>query len=159
MSKQARPAPKSQSNRTVNIFDVLKNIDLHKESYYDDLVESDQKQLHPLVLTRWISGTSDPAVIQLMNMTSNRFNFSLAPHKPLLMQMLLVASSGKPRRYQWMPKTKETSVSKHIKAIRAYYHCSQREAEGYIKMHTKQEIADMARFVGWQDDEIKLLLK
>lgn len=158
MAKKPAPKPKAPA-RTVNIFETLKQIDRHNEGFYDDMLESDQKQLHPLVLTRWMSGVSDPAVIHMLNMTANRYNFSLAPHKPLLMRMLLLASSGRSRRYQWMPRVKETSQSKYLQVLRAYYQCSTREAESYIKMHTKEEIAEMARYIGWQDDEIKPLLK
>lgn len=153
-----KPAAKAPT-RTVNIFDVLKQIDLHKEDYYDNMVESDQKQLHPLVMTRWLSGTSDPAVIQMLNATVNKYNFSLANHKPLLMRMLLLVSSGRSRRYQWLAKNKETSNSKFIKVLRQYYQCSEREATEYVSMHSREEMAEMARYVGWQDDEIKALLK
>lgn len=153
------PKTKTAPTRTVNIFDVLKQIDLHKEDYYDVLPESDQKQLHPLVITRWLSGTSDPAVIEMLNLTANMYNFALVNHKPLLMRMLLVASSGRPRRYQWLAKSKETSKNKHVQVIRQFYNCSEREARGYLPMHTTEEIVEMARSVGWQDDEVKALTK
>lgn len=155
MAKKPTKAP----TRTVNIFEVLKQIDLHNINYYDGLLESDQKQLHPLVLTRWISGTSDPAVIHMLNSTTNRYNFSLVNHKPLLMRMLLVTSSGRQRRYQWLAKNKETSTTKTIKAIRDFYQCSEREARGYVALHTRAEVIEMAKSVGWQDDEIKALPK
>lgn len=158
MAKKPIAKPKAPA-RTVNIFDVLKHIDLHKEDYYDNLTETDQKQLHPLVMTRWLSGTSDPAVIQMLNGTVNRYNFSLAPHKPLLMRMLLLVSSGRSRRYQWMGRSKETSTSKFIKVLRQFYQCSEREAAGYVQMHTVAEMAEIARHLGWQEDEIKPLLK
>lgn len=150
--------PKSPT-RTVNIFDTLKRIDLRQEEYYDSMMETDQKQLHPLVMTRWMSGTSDPAVIQMLNLTNNKYNFILAQHKPLLMRMLLLSASGSSRRYQWLAKSKETSQNRSIKALREYYNCSLREAEGYVKMHTIDEIVEMAEFVGWQDDEVKALIK
>lgn len=155
----AKPAKPKAPSRTVNIFDVLKKIDQRQEDFYDSMVETDQKQLHPLVMTRWMSGTSDPAVIQMLNLTCNKYNFILASHKPLLMRMLLLGASGKSRRYQWMPKTKETSQTRSLKVLRQYYKCSQREAEGYVKMHTMDELVQMAEFVGWQDDEVKALQK
>ena len=141
MAKAAKP---KTPTRTVNIFDTLKKIDQRQEDYYDNMMETDQKQLHPLVMTRWMSGTSDPAVIQMLNLTNNRYNFHLANHKQLLMRMLLISASGQSRRYQWLSKAKEQSQTRSIKAIRAYYDCSQREAEMYIKMHTMEEIVEMA---------------
>ena len=153
------PTKPKSPNRTVNIFDVLKRIDLRQEEYYDAMVEVDQKQLHPLVMTRWMSGTSDPAVIQMLNLTNNKYNFILASHKHLLMRMLLLSSSGQSRRYQWLSKTKDTSQNRSLKVLREYYVCSQREAEGYIKLHTLDELIQMAEFIGWQDDEVKALSK
>lgn len=154
-----KPTATKAPTRTVNIFDTLKKIDHRQEDYYDNMMETDQKQLHPLVMTRWMSGTSDPAVIQMLNLTNNRYNFHLVNHKPLLMRMLLLAASGQSRRYQWLAKTKEVSQARSLKAIRAYYNCSQREAELYMKSHTHEEIVEMAQYVGWQDDEIKALEK
>lgn len=152
--------PKAASKtRTVNIFDVLKKIDGRDESYYDVMSENDQKQLHPLVLTRWMSGTSDPSAILILNHTINRYNFSLTNHKPLLMRMLLVAATGRSRHYKWLPKTKETSKSKAIQVLRQFYNCSEREAKLYVQHHTIDEIIDMANHIGWQKDEVKALVK
>lgn len=159
MAKAPKPTKPKAPTRTVNIFDTLKRIDLRQEDYYDTMLETDQKQLHPLVMTRWMSGTSDPAVIQMLNLTNNKYNFILAAHKPLLMRMLLLSSSGQSRRYQWLSKTKDTSQSRSLRVLREYYTCSQREADSYIKMHTMDELVQMAEFVGWQDDEIKALIK
>lgn len=159
MAKAPKQAKPKSPTRTVNIFDVLKRIDQRQEAYYDDMAEVDQKQLHPLVMTRWMSGTSDPAVIQMLNLTNNKYNFILAAHKPLLMRMLLISASGSSRRYQWLSKTKDTSTNRSLKVLREYYGCSLREAEGYVKMHTAGELAQMAEHVGWQDDEIKALAK
>ena len=95
----------------------------------------------------------------MLNLTNNKYNFILAAHKPLLMRMLLLSSSGQSRRYQWLSKTKDTSQSRSLRVLREYYTCSQREADSYIKMHTMDELVQMAEFVGWQDDEIKALIK
>lgn len=157
--KISKPAAKPSPSRTVNIFDTLKRIDQRQEDYYDGMMETDQKQLHPLVMTRWMSGTSDPAVIQMLNLTNNKFNFILAAHKPLLMRMLLLSASGSSRRYQWLSKTKDTSQNRSLKVLVEYYNCSQRESEMYVKMHTMDELVQMAEHVGWQDDEIKALMK
>lgn len=154
----ATPKPKAPT-RTVNIFEVLKRIDHKREDYYDLMTETDQKQLHPLVMTRWMSGTSDPAVIQMLNLTNNKYNFILAAHKPLLMRMLLLSSSGSSRRYQWLAKAKDTSQNRSLKVLVEYYKCSQRESEMYVKMHAMDELVQMAEYVGWQDDEIKALAK
>lgn len=160
MAKAPKPIAKPKSPaRTVNIFDVLKRIDLRREDYYDAMSEVDQKQLHPLVMTRWMSGTSDPAVIQMLNLTNNKFNFILAQHKPLLMRMLLLSASGSSRRYQWLAKAKDTSQTKSLSVLRQYYGCSQREAEMYIKLHAHEDLVKMAEHVGWQDDDVKALNK
>ena len=154
-----KPTKPKTAAKTVNIFNVLKAIDQRKEDFYDAMDEADQKQLHPLVLTRWMSGTHDPAVIQMLNLTCNRYNFILANHKPLLMRMLLLGSGGSPRRYQWLAKTKDSSKTRSLQVLQLYYNCSRREAELYLKQHTQDELIQMAEHVGWQDDEVKALMK
>lgn len=151
--------PTKAPTRTVNIFDVLKKIDTRQEDYYDALSDAEQKQLHPLVLTRWLSGVSDPSVILMLNHTTNRYNFALSNHKPLLMRMLLLAASGRSRRYQWLPKVTEKTNSKAIQVLRQYYSCSEREAKMYVTQHSQDEIIQMANFLGWQKDDVKTLTK
>ena len=160
MARKAQPQPKSKSaSRSVNIFDILNQISYHQDDYYERLPESDQKQLHPLVLTRWLSGVTDPLSILLLNKTSNRYNFSLAKHKPLLMQMLLIASNGLDRRFKWKARGGTTTNTKQLQVLREFYKCSTREAGMYIKMHTIDELCDMADYLGWQKDEVKQLTK
>lgn len=148
-----------QNKQQLNIFDVLKQIDSHDEVFFDALPTTEQKQLHPLVLTRWMSGTSDPGVIQLLNLTNNRYNFALAQHKPLLMRMLLVSAptSKRPRRYRWLAKTSGSRSDRLEHIVKTFYNCSPREAASYVKQHTFEEVLQMAEHIGMQSDEIKAL--
>ncbi len=160
VAKPKEAKPKASPSRTVNIFDVLKQISNHMDDYYERMPETDQKQLHPLVLTRWLSGVTDPVAILLLNSTVNKYNFSLAKHKPLLMQMLLIASNGLDRRFKWMPRGSSANANgKRVQVLREYYKCSTREAEMYMKHHTVEEMCEMADYLGWQKEDTKQLSK
>lgn len=153
--RPTQPKPK------VDLFKVLGEINNGTSDYYTKLTSDEQKTLHPLVITRWMSGTSDPVQLLLLNSTSNRYNFALANHKPLLMDMLLLARR-KGARYRWHPGTKkQTHSATLIKLFQQYYRCSRKEAEMYSKTVTDKDVlSEMARYLGWQDDEItKLKLK
>src|SRR5690606_6959898 len=150
-----KPQKTKAPARTVDIFKVLKQIDLKDATYYTALEEHEQKQLHPLVMMRWMSGVSDPNVIQMLNYTVNPYVFSLVNHKELLMRSLLISASGAPRRYQWLAKAKEKNKNKHVEVVKQYYRCSSREAAMHMVHHSIDDIVMMAEELGYQDDEIK----
>lgn len=159
MAKQKQPTKKKAPARSVDIFKILGQIDRQDREYYDRLEEHEQKQLHPLVLMRWLSGVNDPNVIRMLNVTVNPYIFNLANHKPLLMRMLQLASCGRVRRYQWSARAKEKNKNKHIEVVKQYYECTAREAALHAQHHTVEDVAQMARELGYQDDEVKQLIK
>lgn len=159
MAKKKQPTTSQKPK--VDIFGVLRDINSGDREFYTKLPDDHQKTLHPFVLTRWMAGTKNPMQLVLLNNTVNKYNFALANHKRLLMDMLLVSGS-KGARHQWHPGVKRTSTTGALERLfREYYKCSPREAAMYSKMGVDTDtILKMAQHVGWQEDEIdKLKLK
>src|SRR5574343_300988 len=110
---------------------------------------------------RWMAGTTDQRQIIFLNEIINLAVFNLPEHKELLLKLLTVCSSGKPKRYQWV-NYKLTSTKKNKKSIELvseHYRISLKEAEDAVKLFTPAELMEMAELQGFQKDELKELKK
>ena len=144
----------------LDIFDVLKQIDLKKFDLWDSLSEEEQKSVSPIVLLRWLAGTDDIAQLYILNSIANPMIFSVgAKHKGLIMQLFAAAASGKVKRHKWMPlkNDKKTQSKRSISLISDYHKISTREAADVVHLFSHDDLITMATALGWQKDEIKEL--
>lgn len=146
----------------LDIFDILGKLSMGNTELYQTLTEEEQKSISPLVLMRWMSGTSDLRQIVFLNEFVNPFLFSIgANNKELMVKLLAIASSKQPHRYHWKGiKKKEGKESTlGLKVLKEFYEYSTREAREVIRHLTKEDITEMAEKLGWQADELKKLKK
>ena len=73
----------------LDIFRILNNIN-KKIDFYDTLTTEEQKSIQPLVLMKWLSGTSSMRQIAFLNEIVNPYIFTLSNHKKLLIWMLTI---------------------------------------------------------------------
>ena len=141
----------------LDIFELLGRIDSSGEDIFCKLTNDEKKAFAPLVVMRWMSGTSDEYQIIKLNEFVNPYVFSLGDHKHLLMQLLQAASSKSKKRYNWIAlKTSKKHIESE-KVISEYFEISRREAQFYSL--EASEIIEMAQFLGWQNDDLNKLKK
>jgi hypothetical protein len=143
----------------LDIFGLLSNIDSPRSGdIYDKLTEDERKGFAPLVVMRWMSGTSDERQIMMLNEFVNPSVFTLSDHPHLLMQLLQVASSKKPKRYAWLGVKSNKKSVECVEVIKQYFGISEREAKTY-SLPPQEEILQMAEELGWDKDRIAKLKK
>ena len=144
----------------LDIFALLSAIDSPKsKDIYSNLTDDEKKGFAPLIVMRWMSGTSDERQIILLNEFVNQYVFSLAKHPHLLMRLLQVASSKTNKRYQWIgiKSSKKNKLSQ--KVVQEYFEMSAREVNLLNPFPPESEIMQMAEELGWQKEEITALKK
>lgn len=144
----------------LDIFSLLGNIDKKSSGdLYQSLSDDEKKGFPPLVVMRWMSGTSDERQIMMLNTFINPLVFTLGKHPHLLMQVLQVCSSKVPKRYTWLGVKGKKKNTESLKVVGEYYEMSQREVRILSPFPTNTEVLQMAEELGWDKDEIKKLDK
>lgn len=148
------------TNYKLDIFDLLNKLNSSKSGdIYAQLSEDERKGFAPLVVMRWMSGTSDERQIMLLNEFVNPAVFSLGKHPHLLMQLLQTASSKTSKRYAWLSvKSKKKNVEA-MKVVAEYFDMTAREVRLLDPFPSMEEVLNMADELGWQKDDIKKLEK
>lgn len=141
----------------LDIFDLLTRLDSNRTDIFCQLTDEEKKAFAPLVVMRWMTGTSDEYQIIKLSEFVNPYVFSLGDHKHLLMRLLQCASSGRRKQYRWIALKGSKKDSKRVKVISDYFQISTREAKDYIV--SSQEIISYAEDLGWQKSEISDLKK
>ena len=145
----------------LDIFRVLSRVDAKDTKFYDGLSDEEQKAFQPLVVMKWLSGTSDARQVYFLNEFLNPFIFSIPNHKQLLYQLMTICNSGKSRRYKWnKAKPKQSSkMPETIKVIQDTFRYSAKHSEDALPMLTNDDILEYAGHLGRQKDEISKIKK
>lgn len=144
----------------LDIFHLLGQIDKKDTLFYSKLTDEQRKAYSPLVSMRWMSGTSDERQIIYLNELVNRFVFNMGDHKELLFKLQCAASSGTPRRYNWMAaKTSGGKKNKGLDIVMQYYDYGVREAKAAMQLLGNEDILLMAEELGFQKEELAKLKK
>lgn len=141
----------------LDIFRVLNDIDSGDLTMYSKFTADEKKGFPPLVIMRWMSGTSDQRQIITLNTFANRFVFPLGKHPELLAQMLSACSSKQQRRYSWMGIKSAKKKTLAMQVVKEYCGYSSLEMRSISQLPPESEIIEMAESLGWQVDEIKKL--
>ena len=145
----------------LNIFDVLGKLSKNNSAFYDNLSEEEQKALQPLVVMRWLSGTSSMRQVFFLNELVNHLVFEFTDHKKLLVQLMSLCTDGNFTKYQWKKMSaKNSSVMKvSIGVIQEYFKYTKLQAKDALTLLTDNDIIDYADQLGRQPDEIKIIKK
>jgi len=145
----------------VTIFDILARIDAKDKNFYDDLSESVQKAEHPLVLMKWMAGTTDPMKTTMLNEVVNPYAFNLHRHKPLVMKLLTICADGHRTRYKWtkLKKGKTTKYPTLTDIVKRVFDYSTQKAVDVIPLLSDDQLLEYADHLGFQKDEIRNVKK
>ncbi len=151
----------SKQNDKLDIFEVLKQIDLKNAKYVEQMDELQIKQFVPFVIARWLTGSKDPAQTYFINEFVNPYLFHFGTkHKKLLYHLMTVCTSGKINRYKWI-KREGSKYTKPIstKVISDYLGYSTTKASQVIDLFTCDDIVQYANELGFQKDQITKIMK
>lgn len=144
------------SDAKLDIFHTLSKINDHDVQYFASLTEEQNKQLHPYVVQRWLTGTSAELQVLLINEHSNTKLFNFAQNHRSLVWFLLLASTIRSKiRYTWEPSFKKTSQAKKpvsVGIIKQAYNYSTSQAEEAVKFYTMEGILNLAESYGNQQE-------
>jgi len=145
----------------LNIFQVLGSIGKKNKAYYSKMTDEERKSFHPLVVSRWLSGTYDAGQIVMLNEIVNPYVFPLTHHKELMANLLTAASSGDGGRVKWVKAAgKKTSKTPTItNVIRDYFGYNTGDAIEAMSLLSDADILLYAEHLGRQPDDIKLIKK
>ena len=147
--------------RALDVFWLLGEIDRKNYNVWDSLSEVQQKEFAPLVVMRWMAGTTDQRQLIFLNEVVNTTIFNLGSHKELLLKMLTVCSSGDTKRYSWVNYKVGGSkkTSKKVELIAEHYKVSINEAEDILPLLGNDDIMELCEIHGLQKDEIAIIKK
>ncbi len=144
----------------LDIFALFDKLNSSKSgNIYASLTDDEKKGFSPLIIMRWLSGTSDERQIILLNEFVNKNVFPLAKHPELLMRLLHAASSKTGKRYQWLGIKGNKKNSETIRAVGEFLDMSVREVRLLDPFPPNDEVMKMAESLGWQKDELAKLKK
>ena len=145
----------------INIFDVLHRVNTKDANYYAECSAEEQKQIQPFVLMRWMSGTSNPQQIILLNEFANPFVFSLYKHKELQWMLLTACAPGKFKKYNWIKAPTQATSKKPLsaKVLKETYNYSETQANQTMHLTTGEHLIELATALGWQDADLAKLGK
>lgn len=148
------------TERKLDIFEVLRNIDQKNISFYNDLNEDQKKAFVPFVTMQWLACSQDDFQTIAINEFVNKYAFSLHKHPDLLYKLMTCCVSGQNQFYKWKKTAKVTDAyPESIKLLKHHLQCSTKRAREIIHLVPNDELLMLACDYGYQKDEYKKLQK
>jgi len=145
----------------LDLFTYLNNLSRKNSKFYNSLSDDEKKEISPLIIMRWLSGTSDARQVFFLNELVNPFVFTLGKHKELLNQLMSLCTSGKQYKYNFIKakSKKTTSTPKSVEVIKEYFHYSTLEAMEALLLISNEDVLSFAEQLGKQPPEIATIKK
>lgn len=146
----------------IDIFSILDKLNQGDLHLWEKLSDEERKGFSAYIITRWMSGTSDPMQIIFVNELVNSQLFQLGPnHTELVCKLLACCGNRKRQRFSWIADSKggKKGSSLALEVIKEFYDYSTREAKEVVGLLSNDDIYELADDLGWQPDELKKLKK
>lgn len=155
--------------KKIDIFSVMRKLDAGNKNIYSSMSDKDAiKELDSFIgflALRWMSvaeGDKNDAAfcLEAVNEIANPSYFKLSGHHELQAKLLAVAGARKRIRHGWIspPKKKIGALAARV-VLEMYPHLKDDEVALWIDECGKEAVVDLARRIGWQEDETKKLEK
>jgi hypothetical protein len=155
--------------KKIDIFAVMRMLDAGNKNIYANFTDKESlKELDSFIgflALRWMSvaeGDKNDAAfcLEAINEIANQNYFKLSDHHELQAKLLAIAGARKRIRHGWIsPPKKKNSVLATRVVIEMYPHLKDDEVSLWISECGKDAVVDLARRIGWQEDEVKKLEK
>ncbi len=148
------------NRHTLDIFQVLAQLNTKQVTFYQLLTDKEAKSIAPIVLTRWLTGTYNKQQVFVINEVVNPYIFSLYHHPVLLWYLMTIGTSGTNQRYFWNKPSKGIPKDNAcIQCIKDYFNYNTKDAELVYHTIDHTVILDMAEELGYQDSEMAKIKK
>lgn len=149
------------TDRKLDLFQLLNGLSRKDFNSYKSLTEEEKKEVLPLIVMRWMSGTTDARQIVFLNELVNPFVFSTHKHKDLLVQLLSICGSGRGQRYTWnKAKSKKKSANPiATEVVKEYFGYNTTDAADAIRILSADDVMGYAIELGRQSEDITKLKK
>ena len=145
--------------KRVEIFKLLGGLSKKSTTFYDNLSDEEKRQVAPLVVQRWLSGTDNARQVFFLNELVNPFVFSLYKHPDLLIKLMTICTPGRFQKHQWKKALtkKKSNTPNAVRVIRETFGYNTLDAIEALPLLTNADILAYAEDLGLQPDEIRKL--
>ena len=145
---------------SLDIFDTLRNIDMHNMGFYESLEETEQKGFAPSVVLRWMSSANKPYdewFLSAANVVNQHF-FDLWEYPDLQYKLLALCGLGSNARHNWIPNSKKGKGNTGLESLISKYWPEANELEISIilqKFAEEDSFEDFLDGIGLTNDDAK----
>jgi hypothetical protein len=141
----------------LDLFGFLGQLNSGNTNAYAELTDEAKKVAHPLVIMRWLAGTTDPQQILRLNMFVNPYVFSLGDEKELLFQLSAAACTGY-QRSTWLKGPGQDKRSKLLlETVAQAYECTNRDAGHLLELMSEADVLLCAEQLGLEKEQVTKL--
>lgn len=151
---------------SVDIFELMTNIDLGNKNYYDSLTPEQQKAFAPFVAIRWLSslqnnGKYGSYYLTTTNELVNKHFWVLSSsHQELIYKLMAAIGLGTKQRHNWIAGTKKAKLSKVDEFFLQWYPDANEIELGILKSGMdKDGFEQFVKGTGATDEQLKELIK
>lgn len=147
--------------RKLDLFALLNRINKKQAGIVPTLSEDEVKEVQPLLIERWLSGTDDARQVYFLNEVVNPYVFSLNKHKDLLIDLCTICTDGGSQRYSWIkaPGKLKSSSSMAVDVLREYMEYSEARVREVFSMVPNEDIISYAEQLGRSAEDMTKLKK
>lgn len=148
----------------LSIRSEMSAIDHKDRNFYDNLTDDERKKISPYLIMRYsscVDGSSDLQEWYLCatneRVNKHFFDISSSKHKKLQWLMCTTASPNMgSHRHYWLSSKKKESNNKAVKFLQSLYPTAKAdEIELLARLNNRDDLKDLARKYGWDEQRIK----